>query len=150
MQFKNTPAQASALSSLVLAAVSSNLPATTGPVKLSSPTEEAKALLLKLEEVSAVNPHVAFTLLRQCAGFCKLAHLARGTPPSQAISALEAFDHDIRATFSKCTAHSHLLCFLGILCTVLTHCHRFFPILSFSCPFPGIVIVNTCDVRQSY
>ena len=39
-----------------------------------------------------------------CVGFCRLAHLARGTPPSQAISALEAFDHDIRATFSKCTA----------------------------------------------
>ena len=65
--------------------------------------EEAKALLLKLEEVSAVDPHVAFSLLRQCAGFCKLAHLARGTPPSQAISALEAFDHNIRATFSRCT-----------------------------------------------
>ena len=66
--------------------------------------EEAKALLLKLEEVSAVDPHVAFSLLHQCVGFCRLAHLARGTPPSQAISALEAFDHDIRATFSKCTA----------------------------------------------
>ena len=65
--------------------------------------EEAKALLLKLEEVSAVDPHVAFSLLRQCVGFCKLAHLARGTPPSQAISALEAFDHNIRAAFSKCT-----------------------------------------------
>ena len=57
--------------------------------------EEAKALLLKLEKVSAVDPHVAFSLLhvRQCAGFCKLAHLAHGTPPSLAISALEAFDH---------------------------------------------------------
>ena len=65
--------------------------------------EEAKVLLLKLEEVSAINPHVAFSLLCQCAGFCKLAHLARGTPPSQAISALEALDHNIRATFSKCT-----------------------------------------------
>ena len=64
---------------------------------------EAKALLLKLEEVSAVDPHVAFSLLHQCAGFCKLAHLAHGTRPSQAISALEAFDHNIRATFSKCT-----------------------------------------------
>eukprot|EP00731_Ephydatia_muelleri_P010847 Em0005g1433a len=70
---------------------------------ISEKHEEAKALLLKLEEVSAVDPHVAFSLLRQCAGFCKLAHLARGTPPSQAISALEAFDHNIRATFSKCT-----------------------------------------------
>ena len=70
---------------------------------ISEKHEEAKALLLKLEEVSAVDPHVAFSLLRQCAGFCKLAHLARGTPPSQAISALEAFDHKIQSTFSKCT-----------------------------------------------
>ena len=46
---------------------------------------------------------MAFSLLRQRAGFCKLAHLACGTPPSQAILALEAFDHNIRATFSKCT-----------------------------------------------
>ena len=70
---------------------------------ISEKREEAKALLLKLEDVSAVDPHVAFSLLRQCTGFCRLAHIARGTPPSQAISALEAFDHDIRATFSKCT-----------------------------------------------
>ena len=66
--------------------------------------EEAKALLLKLEEVSAVDPHVAFSLLCQCAGFCKLAHLARSTPPSQAMSALEAFDYDMRTAFTKCTA----------------------------------------------
>ena len=66
--------------------------------------EEAKALLLKLEEVSAVDPHVAFSLLRQCAGFCKLAHLARGTPPSHAMSALEAFDYDMRTAFTRCTA----------------------------------------------
>ena len=46
---------------------------------------------------------MALSLLRQCAGFCKLAHLACGTPPSQAIPALEAFDHNIRAIFSKCT-----------------------------------------------
>ena len=66
--------------------------------------EEAKALLLKLEEVSAVDLYVAFSLLRQCAGFCKLAHLPRGTPPSQAMSALEAFDYDMRTAFTKCTA----------------------------------------------
>ena len=52
---------------------------------ISEKHEEAKALLLKPEEVSTVDPHVAFSLLRQCAGFCKLAHLARSTPPSQAI-----------------------------------------------------------------
>ena len=34
-----------------------------------------------LEEVGAVDPHVAFTLLRICGGFCKLIHLARTTHP---------------------------------------------------------------------
>ena len=66
--------------------------------------EGANALLLKLEEVSSVDPHVALPLLCLCVGFCKLAPLPRGTPPSQATSALEAFDHNIRATFSKCMA----------------------------------------------
>ena len=33
-----------------------------------------------------------------------MAHLARGTPPSQAMSALKAFDLDIRSCFSRCTA----------------------------------------------
>ena len=65
---------------------------------------EPKALLLQLEEVGSVDPHVAFSFLRQCAGFCKMAHLAHGTPPSQAMSALKAFDLDIRSCFSHCTA----------------------------------------------
>ena len=65
---------------------------------------EAKVLLLQLEEVGSVDPHVAFSLLRQCAGFCKMAHLARGTPPSRAMSVLKAFDLDIRSCFSRCTA----------------------------------------------
>ena len=47
--------------------------------------------------------HVAFTLLCQCAGFCKLSHLARVTPPSLAFNALQEFDSDIRLFFSKCT-----------------------------------------------
>ena len=38
------------------------------------------------------------------AGFCKMAHLACGTPPSQAMSALKAFDLDICSCFSRCTA----------------------------------------------
>ena len=33
-----------------------------------------------------------------------MAHLACGTPPSQAMSALKAFDLDIRSCFSRCTA----------------------------------------------
>ena len=45
-------------------------------------------MLLQFEEVGSADPHVAFSLLCQCAGFCKMAHLARGTPPSQAIRPL--------------------------------------------------------------
>ena len=50
------------------------------------------------------NPHAAFSLLRQCARFFKMTHLARGIPPSQAMSALKAFDLDICSCFSRCTA----------------------------------------------
>ena len=39
-------------------------------VFISDKHQEAKALLLQLEEVGSVDLHVAFTLLRQCAGFC--------------------------------------------------------------------------------
>ena len=38
-----------------------------------------KQLLSRLEEVGAVDPQVAFTLLRIRGGFCKLIHLARTT-----------------------------------------------------------------------
>ena len=53
---------------------------------ISEKHEEANTLLLQLQEVGAVEPDVDFSLLCQCAGFCKLVHLAR----SHAISALEA------------------------------------------------------------
>ena len=46
---------------------------------ISEKHEEAKALLLKLEEMSAVDPHVAFSLLRQCASWPTL--LAAHHPP---------------------------------------------------------------------
>ena len=63
----------------------------------------AHALLSSLEEIGSIDPHVAFTLLRQCAGFCKLSHLARVTPPSLAFNALQEMDSDIGLFFSKCT-----------------------------------------------
>ena len=44
---------------------------------------EARPLLERLEEVGAVDPQVALTLLHMCGGgFFRLAHLARATPPS--------------------------------------------------------------------
>ena len=63
----------------------------------------ARALLSSLEEIGSIDPHVTFTLLCQCAGFCKLSHLARVTPPLHAFNALQEFDYDICLFFSQCT-----------------------------------------------
>ena len=63
----------------------------------------ARAFLSSLEEIGSIDPHVAFTLLCLCAGFCKLSHLARVTPPSLAFNALQEFNSDIRLFFFKCT-----------------------------------------------
>ena len=43
-------------------------------------------------------------LLRTCSGFCKLAHLARATPPSLSVKALELFDLDVRDCLSQSTS----------------------------------------------
>ena len=43
-------------------------------------------------------------LLRTCSGICKLAHLARATPPSLSIKALELFDLDVRDCLSQSTS----------------------------------------------
>ena len=63
-----------------------------------------KQLLSSLEEVGAVEPHVAFTLLSICGGFCKFIHLARTTPPLHTIKAFEIFYEDVRKCFAQCTA----------------------------------------------
>ena len=65
---------------------------------------EASALLERLEEVGAVDPQVALTLLRMCGVFFRLAHLARATPPSLVMASLELFDENVRRSFSSCTA----------------------------------------------
>eukprot|EP00731_Ephydatia_muelleri_P023392 Em0015g975a len=71
---------------------------------ISNKCGSAKLLLHKLEEVGAQDAQVALVLLRLCGSFCKLAHLARATPPSLSIKALELFDFDVRHCFSQCTA----------------------------------------------
>ena len=48
-----------------------------------------KQLLSSQEVVGAVDPHVVFTLLRICGGFCKLINLARTTPPLHTTKAFE-------------------------------------------------------------
>ena len=42
---------------------------------------EFTKLVSKLEDVSVIDPQVAFNMLRLCSGFCKIVHLARSTPP---------------------------------------------------------------------
>ena len=48
---------------------------------ISSKRVGSKLLLDKLEEVGAIDPHVALILIRLCGGFCCLNHFARATPP---------------------------------------------------------------------
>ena len=71
---------------------------------ISRKRSEARPLLERLEEVGAVDPQVALTLLRMCGGFCRLAHLACVTPPLLAMASLQLFDEDVRRSFSLCTA----------------------------------------------
>ena len=67
----------------------------------------AKQLMLQIEEVGAFDPQVALMLLRTCSGFCKLSHLARATPPSLSVKALELFDQDVRSCLSQSTSMYH-------------------------------------------
>ena len=71
---------------------------------LAQKRADAAKLLSQLAEVGAEDLQVAFLLLRQCAAFCKLVHLARSTPPSYVADGLALFDKDVRQCFSKCTA----------------------------------------------
>ncbi|KAL5506417.1 hypothetical protein EMCRGX_G008049 [Ephydatia muelleri] len=54
-----------------------------------------KILLKALVVVSAVDLHVAFSLLRMCGSHCKLVHLARVTPPSLCAEYLKLFDEEV-------------------------------------------------------
>ena len=55
---------------------------------------KAANLLSQLVTVGSLDPQVALLLLRQCAGYCKLDHLARSTPPSLISDGLALFDAD--------------------------------------------------------
>ena len=59
-------------------------------------------LLSHLVTMGSLDPQVAL-LLRQCAGYCKLVHLGRSTPPSLISDGLALFDADVRHCFSECT-----------------------------------------------
>ena len=63
-----------------------------------------KILLKAIVDVSTVDLHVAFSLLRMCGGYCKLVHLARATPPSHCADYLKLFDEEVRLCFISCIA----------------------------------------------
>ena len=67
----------------------------------------SKTLLEALVDVSAIELHVAFTLLRMCGGFCKLVHLARTTPPSHCTDSLKFFDAEVRICYISCMGVDH-------------------------------------------
>ena len=57
-----------------------------------------------LVDVSAVDLHVAFSLLRLWGSYCKLVHLARAVTHSLCADALRIFDEEVRHCFSSCIA----------------------------------------------
>ena len=61
-------------------------------------------MLSRLVEVGASDPQVALILLRLCASYCKLIHLARATPPSLVSEALQLFDVEVRQCFAQSIA----------------------------------------------
>ena len=61
-------------------------------------------LLRALTDVSAVDLHIAISLLRMCGGYCKFAHLARTTPTSHCSDSLKLFDEEVRLCFASCLA----------------------------------------------
>ena len=68
--------------------------------KCATPTTLLKAFV----DVSAVDLHVAFSILRMCGSYCKLVHLARVTPPSHCADYLKLFDEEVTLCFTSCIA----------------------------------------------
>ena len=63
-----------------------------------------RALLRRLTDVSAVDLHIAISLLRMCGGYCKFVHLARTTPKSLCSDSLKLFNEGVRHCFASCLA----------------------------------------------
>ena len=61
-------------------------------------------MLSRLQDVAIIDPQVAFTLLRVCGSFCRLAHIARSTPPSLSSDPLQIFDMAVKECFATCSA----------------------------------------------
>ena len=71
---------------------------------IASKRVEALKLLSRLQDVAVIDLQVAFTLLRVCGSFCRLAHIARSTPPSLSSDPLQIFDMAVKECFATCSA----------------------------------------------
>ena len=69
---------------------------------IESKRKNAFLLLSLLPQLS--NPQVAVTILRSCASFCKLAHLARSTPLPMSEAVFSQFDNDVLHCFELSAA----------------------------------------------
>ena len=69
---------------------------------LAEKRAKAVRLLSQLSEVGSFDPQIALLLLRQCASFSKLVHLARSTPPSLVSEGLALLDDEVRRYISDC------------------------------------------------
>ena len=69
------------------------------------PNSRAKAVKLQsqMSEVGSLDPQIAL-LLRHCATYCKLVHLACSTPPALVSKGLALFDAEVRRHFCDCVA----------------------------------------------
>ena len=61
----------------------------------SSKHQAALTLLSTINDLGSVDPTVALVLLCLCSSFCKLAHIARATPPHLILGSMEKFDADV-------------------------------------------------------
>jgi len=59
--------------------------------------QKAKRILSRLGQLS--NVQAALPILRSCAGFAKLVHNSRTSPPSSILDELAAFDDDVKTAF---------------------------------------------------
>ena len=71
---------------------------------IASKSVEALKLLSRLHDVAVIDPQVAFTLLRVCGSFCRLAHIPRSTPPSLSFHPLRIFHMAVKESFATYSA----------------------------------------------
>ena len=74
------------------------------PNTLASKRVQTLKLLSRLQDIAVIDPQEAFTLLCMCGSFCRLARIARSTPPSLSSDPLQIFDMQVKERFAICSA----------------------------------------------